>query len=340
MKFIDKVNILVQAGHGGNGYIKRFNKKYNTYHHIQMNSNGGDGGDVYLLADKNTNTLNNFLLKKIFLGNHGQNGKSRGRTGKRGADTIIKVPIGTIVYNVNTKQKIGNLLYHKQHLMIAKGGRHGIGNNYFCKPYVNYDMQKYKKNGKEGEKIEIQLELILITDIGILGLPNTGKSTFLNKISTAKTQVAEYPFTTLIPQIGKIKNNNYEHNYSIIEIPGLIQGSYNGSGLGIKFLKHLIPCKILLHFIELKPLNTLNIIKNINIINNELKYYNNELTNKTCWLIFNKIDLMPINEAIKQTKQILSILKWKNKHHLISGIKNYGIKELCIKIKSYLKKHK
>ncbi|QOI10765.1 Obg family GTPase CgtA [Blochmannia endosymbiont of Colobopsis nipponica] len=340
MKYNDEVNITVQAGDSGKSYTNFFNKKQKNKDYKKNNSNGGNGGNIYLLADKRIDTLKKFFKKKIFNGNRGEDGKTRGCTGKKGKDTIIQVPIGTIVSDLDTKKIIGKLLYHKQSLIIAKGGIHDSKNNYSkLRKDFYVSTIKNKKNKKEGEKRKIKLELTLKADIGIVGLPNTGKSTFLDKISTTRPKIAYYPFTTLTPNIGfvHINNDSNNDNFSVIEIPALIKGSHKGAGLGIHFLKHLEPCKIILYFIDIKSLSNSNPIENIQIIHNELKYYNTKLIKKPSWLIFNKTDLISNNETIKKITHNISKLKPETKCYLISTMKNYGIKKLCSDIISFLR---
>ncbi|SBT81893.1 GTPase Obg [secondary endosymbiont of Trabutina mannipara] len=328
MKFLDEIRILVSAGNGGNGCISK--KKYISGG--PDGGNGGNGGNVYLLADKNINTFIDYRSKRKFFAENGHNGKRYNCTGKCGKDCIIKVPVGTTVVDIKTNEIISDMIKHNQQLIVAKGGLHGLGNIHFKSSQIS----KEKIEGTKGEIRELQLKLILLADVGIVGLPNVGKSTFLRTISAAKPKIADYPFTTLTPNLGVFLNKN--KNFIIADIPGLIKGASNGKGLGINFLKHLNRCQLLLHFIDLSILDKSNIIKNTNIIITELNNYSKKLASKPNWLVFTKLDLVSKNNIINNIKIILEALNWKDKYYLISAINNSGIKKLCSHIMSFIEK--
>lgn len=334
MKFIDQTIIEVIAGNGGNGCINFRREKYIPKGGPD-GGDGGDGGSIWLEANNNLNTLIDLRFKKKFQAQNGQNGSGKKCSGKKGDDIKINVPVGTKVINYQTREVIADLTEDKQKILIAKGGWHGLGNARF-KSSTNRTPRQ-RTLGTIGEKRDIQLELILIADVGTLGMPNAGKSTFVKTISGAKTKVADYPFTTLNPILGSVNIMN-QKKFIIADIPGIIQGASNGSGLGIQFLKHLERCKILLHIVDLKPQNNSHPIENIQIVLQELKKYSMVLYNKPRWLIFHKIDLLSSDELNEKIQEIHNQLKIKEKYYCISSIKKIGVKKLCYDIFKYLKK--
>ncbi|CAL1329364.1 Obg family GTPase CgtA [Candidatus Providencia siddallii] len=336
MKFIDEAEILVIAGNGGNGCISFRREKY-VPKGGPDGGDGGDGGDVYLQANKDLNTLIDCCFEKIFRADNGQNGHSCKCTGKRGKDITIKIPIGTRVKNIDTNEIICDMTKHNQHHMIAKGGSHGIGNTRF-KTSTNQTPRKCTI-GKKGEKRKILLELILLADVGTLGMPNAGKSTFVSSISSSKPKIADYPFTTLTPSLAVV-SVNHKQSFVIADIPGLIKGAAEGAGIGIRFLKHLERCHLLLHLVDIAPIDNSIPIDNIKTILKELKKYNKKLTTKTQWLIFNKIDLLPKDEYQKQIEKIIKEINWTNKYYMISAINNKGVKKLCVDIMNFIIKSK
>ncbi|WMC19668.1 MAG: Obg family GTPase CgtA [Enterobacteriaceae bacterium PC38] len=335
MKFIDEVDILIIAGKGGNGCISFRREKYIPYGGPD-GGNGGNGGDIYICADKNVNTLMHLNFKKVFKAEDGKNGKSNLCTGKNGKELNIYVPIGTIIKNKINNKILGKIFVHNKKILLAKGGARGLGNNHF-KSSINRTPYK-QTNGKLGEKKKINLELLLLADVGLIGLPNSGKSTFLNIVSSAKPKINSYPFTTIKPYLGTVYIK--KKKIIIADIPGLIKNASKGKGLGYKFLKHIKHCKLLLLFLDIKPYNKLDIILNIKIIINELKKYDIKLLKKPFWLIFNKIDLIINNKINKIIINIIKNIQWKNNYFAISCIKNKGIKNLCYKISNFFKKKK
>ncbi|QCI25022.1 Obg family GTPase CgtA [Buchnera aphidicola (Rhopalosiphum padi)] len=333
MKFIDHTIIQVIAGNGGNGCVNFRREKYIPKGGPD-GGDGGDGGNIWLESNNNLNTLIDLRFKKIFQAPHGENGSGRNCSGKKGDDIKIYVPIGTKIINYQTREIIGDLIKHKQKMLIAKGGWHGLGNTRF-KSSINRTPRQ-RTLGTIGEKRDIQLELILIADVGTLGMPNAGKSTLVKNISGAKTKIANYPFTTLNPVLGSVSIQ--DKKFIIADIPGIIKDASQGSGLGIHFLKHLERCKILLHIVDLCPTDYSSPIENIKIVLNELKKYNTSLYKKPRWLVLNKIDLIKSSEIEKIISQIKNFLRIKEKFYLISSIKKTGIKKLCSDIVLYLKK--
>ncbi len=332
MKFIDEAKILIIAGNGGNGCVSFRREKY-IPNGGPNGGDGGDGGDVYLLADKNLNTLIDYQFKTIFRAGSGQNGQSYDCKGRRGLDNTIKVPVGTRIRDFSTREIVADMTRHGQLIMAAKGGFHGLGNTRF-KSSAN--RSPYQRTiGTKGETRELLFELMLLADVGMLGLPNAGKSTFIRSVSLATPKVANYPFTTLVPNLGVVRMDNGER-FVIADIPGLIKGAAEGAGLGIRFLKHLERCTILLHLIDIFPIDGSNPSDSIKIINSELKKYSEELSKKPQWLVFNKVDLLTPKDAHYRVKSIIEELGWKYKYYQISSINHIGVKLLCWDIMKFM----
>lgn len=332
MKFVDEATILVVAGDGGNGCVSFRREKYIPKGGPD-GGDGGDGGDVYLLADENLNTLIDYRFEKAFRAERGQNGQSRDCTGKRGKDVTIKVPVGTRIIDQGTGETLGDMTRHEQKLMVAKGGWHGLGNTRF-KSSVNRTPRQ-KTMWTPGEKRDLQLELMLLADVGMLGLPNAGKSTFIRAVSAAKPKVADYPFTTLVPSLGVVRMDS-EKSFVVADIPGLIEGAAEGAGLGIRFLKHLERCRVLLHLIDIAPIDETDPVENARIILGELEKYSEKLYQKPRWLVFNKTDLLSQEEAESRAKAIAEALGWDDKYYLISAASRTGVNELCWDVMSFI----
>lgn len=333
VRFIDEAVILVTAGNGGDGCVSFRREKY-IPRGGPDGGDGGNGGNVYLLADNNLNTLINYHFKRHFCAKDGQHGHGRNCTGQSGNDIFIKVPVGTRVLDQDTNELIGDMVYNEQSLMVAKGGFHGLGNNRF-KSSINRTPRK-KTNGTKGEIRKLKLELILLADVGMLGLPNAGKSTFVRAISAATPKVANYPFTTLVPSLGVVRIDN-EQSFIIADIPGLIKGAADGAGLGVGFLKHLDRCRILLHLIDLTSVDKYNPAEHAHIIINELERYSKKLMVKPRWLVFNKLDLMHLDTAKTQAKTIANSLGWTRDYYLISATNRDSMKALCFEIMKFIK---
>ncbi|GAA0470194.1 MULTISPECIES: Obg family GTPase CgtA [Tatumella] len=332
MKFVDEATILVVAGDGGNGCVSFRREKY-IPRGGPDGGDGGDGGDVWLLADENLNTLIDYRFEKAFRAERGQNGQSRDCTGKRGKDVIVKVPVGTRIIDQDTGETMGDMTRHEQRLMVAKGGWHGLGNTRF-KSSVNRTPRQ-KTMGTEGEKRDLLLELMLLADVGMLGLPNAGKSTFIRAVSAAKPKVADYPFTTLVPSLGVVRMD-HEQSFVVADIPGLIEGAADGAGLGIRFLKHLERCRVLLHLIDLAPIDESDPVENARIILAELEKYSDKLYQKPRWLVFNKTDLLDKQEAESRAKAVAEALGWDDKYYLISAASRDGVNALCWDVMSFI----
>ncbi|AAO27071.1 GTP-binding protein [Buchnera aphidicola str. Bp (Baizongia pistaciae)] len=333
MKFLDKAIIHVIAGNGGHGRTSFRREKYIPKGGPD-GGDGGNGGNVWLQTVTNLNTLIDFKFTKIFKAQDGQQGFNKKKTGKKGSDIVIQIPIGTKIIDHNTNEIIEDMIQDKQLVLVAKGGWHGLGNTRF-KSSTNRIPIKHTK-GTQGEFRILRLELILIAHVGTLGLPNSGKSTLVRNISNAKTKIANYPFTTLKPVLGTVKINHKEF-FVIADIPGLIQGASHGIGLGYQFLKHLERCHLLLHIIDISQINFKNTITNIHVILDELKTYNKILHNKPIWFVFNKIDLIDDIDINTKLKSILEKLGSIQQYFLISAIKKTGLKKIVKKIYDFLK---
>jgi GTP-binding protein len=332
MKFVDESVIKVEAGDGGNGVVSFWREKFITKGGPD-GGDGGDGGDVYLEADENLNTLIDYRFQRFYAAERGKNGGGGNCTGKRGKDITLRVPVGTRAVDIHTNEIVGEVAVHGKKVMVAKGGWHGLGNARF-KSSVNR-APRQKTMGTKGEVRELRLELLLLADVGMLGLPNAGKSTFIRAVSAAKPKVADYPFTTLIPSLGVVSVVP-EKSFVVADIPGLIQGAADGAGLGIRFLKHLERCRILLHVIDIMPVDQSDPARNALTIFDELEQYSAKLTNKPCWLVFNKTDLMPEEEADDIIDHVLEALAWDDRYFKVSAINKQGTAELCRELADFM----
>lgn len=332
MKFIDEALIRVEAGDGGNGCVSFRREKYIPKGGPD-GGDGGDGGDVYLVADENLNTLIDYRFEKRFAAERGQNGRSANCTGHRGNDITLRVPVGTRAIDNDTKEVLGDLTKHGAKMLVAKGGYHGLGNTRF-KSSVNR-APRQKTNGTPGEKRDLQLELMLLADVGMLGLPNAGKSTFIRAVSAAKPKVADYPFTTLVPSLGVARVDN-NRSFVVADIPGLIEHASEGAGLGIRFLKHLERCRVLIHLVDIAPIDESDPAHNIAIIENELTQYSEKLAEKPRWLVFNKIDTMSDEEAQERAQDIAERLGLEEDYYLISAVTGKNVQPLTRDIMDFI----
>ncbi|MCG7498687.1 Obg family GTPase CgtA [Vibrio sp. Of7-15] len=332
MKFVDEAVIKIEAGDGGSGVVSFWREKF-VAKGGPDGGDGGDGGDVYLLADENLNTLVDYRFERFHRAERGENGRGGNCTGKRGKDKIIKVPVGTRAVDIDTGEVIGELTEAGKKLMVGKGGWHGLGNARF-KSSVNR-APRQKTLGTPGEMREVRLELLLLADVGMLGLPNAGKSTFIRAVSAAKPKVADYPFTTLIPSLGVVRVGS-GNSFVVADIPGLIEGAADGAGLGIRFLKHLERCRVLLHMVDIMPIDGSDPVQNALTIIDELEQYSEKVAEKPRWLIFNKADLMPEEEANEKINEILEALAWEGEHFKISAVNKQGTQELCNKLSEFM----
>ena len=332
MKFVDEATIKVVAGNGGNGCLSFRREKFIPKGGPD-GGDGGDGGSVFLQAKLELNTLIDFRYTRLFKAENGQAGAGSDCTGKKGEDLIIPVPLGTIVSLSETGELIGDLNKPDQKLLIAKGGFHGLGNTRFKSSKNRTPRQTTP--GKEGESREIKLELSLLADVGLLGLPNAGKSTLVNKVSAAKPKIADYPFTTMIPSLGVVNVGN-DRAFVIADIPGVIKGASEGAGLGIRFLKHLTRTKLVLHIVDVSPMDKTPPKEAFREIELELEKFSPTLARQSRWLILNKADLFDVNEHKNLLKHFVKDVGWTGPSFLISAATGQGVDLLCNSVGDYL----
>jgi GTP-binding protein len=322
MKFIDEASIEVRAGDGGNGCVSFRREKY-IPRGGPDGGDGGDGGSVILEADSSMNTLVDFRHNRKFIAARGENGSGRNCTGKSGDDLIIRVPVGTVVHEADTGELIGDLVYEGQRLLVARGGFHGLGNVRF-KSSTNRTPRQ-SKPGTPGEVRHLLLELKLLADVGLLGQPNAGKSTLIRAVSAARPKVADYPFTTLYPNLGVVKVAAHR-SFVMADIPGLIEGAAEGAGLGVQFLKHLSRTRLLLHVVDVGPMG--NPVADFNAIVAELERFSPELAARERWLVLNKIDLLPQAERDQRCREVVTALQWTGPVFEISALAAEGTDRL------------
>ena len=332
MKFVDEASIYVEAGKGGDGCVSFLREKYRA----KGGPNGGDGGDggsVYVEADENVNTLIDYRYQRKYRAENGANGQGRDMTGRKGEDITLIVPVGTSVIDEDHDEILCDLVAHGDRVKIAQGGFHGLGNTRF-KSSVNRAPRQFTK-GSAGESRNLKLEMKVLADVGLLGLPNAGKSTFIRAVSAAKPKVAGYPFTTLVPNLGVVR---VEHSRSFVvaDIPGLIEGASDGAGLGIRFLKHLVRTRILLHIVDMAPYDETDPADNAQAIIRELEKFSPELAKRERWLILNKLDLIPEDERQARCQDVLDKLNWQGPVFNISAISKEGTWPVCLGIMEFL----
>ena len=337
MKFVDEANIRVEAGDGGNGAISFLREK-----HIPLGGpdggDGGDGGSVYLIATHNLNTLVDFRHLTRHKGGRGENGMSRNCTGKKGEDCKVKVPVGTLVTDAETGELMGDLTQAGDELLVAQAGYHGLGNARF-KSSTNRSPRK-ATHGTPGEQRLLQLELKLIADVGLLGLPNAGKSSLIRRISSARPKVADYPFTTLQPNLGVVRVDELR-SFVVADVPGVIEGAAQGAGLGIQFLKHLSRTGLLLHLVDVQPYENMETpVTSAKAIISELHDWGQDLADKPRWLVLNKIDRLADTEIETHCNDIIAELDWDQPVFKISALKGEGVRELTFAIMNFLEAEK
>ncbi|MCI0654792.1 MAG: Obg family GTPase CgtA [Methylococcaceae bacterium] len=337
MKFVDEVEITVEGGDGGNGCVGFRREKY-----IPLGGpdggDGGDGGSVYLMAAENMNTLVDFRFHAIHRAGRGQNGTGGNCTGKSGEDLLVRVPGGTRVSDLDTGEQLGDLLVEGDRLLVARGGFHGLGNTRF-KSSTNRAPRQATK-GKPGEKRRLGLELKLIADVGLLGMPNAGKSSLIRQVSAARPKVANYPFTTVHPNLGVVRVDDLR-SFVMADIPGVIEGASRGLGLGLKFLRHLSRTRLLLHLIDVLPADeSLEPVNAVRMIIAELETWNPELANKPRWLVLNKVDLVSGDELQRVEHSLTEEFGWEWPVFRISALRGDGLRDLVFAIMEYLEPQK
>ncbi len=332
MRFVDEATISVIAGDGGTGAVSFRREKY-----IQFGGpdggDGGDGGSVYLVGDHDNNTLADFRHVRTYTADAGIRGGGAQMTGRGGDDLYVPVPIGTLIYDDDIDELIGDITKHNQKIKVAQGGFHGLGNLRY-KSSVNQAPRKCTP-GTPGERRSLRLELKVLADIGLLGMPNAGKSTFIRSVSAARPKVANYPFTTLFPNLGVVRVG-MNQSFVIADIPGIIEGASEGAGLGIQFLKHLSRTKMLLHIIDIQPYDGSDPVDEANTIVKELGNFSPELAEKPRWLVLNKSDLLDDEELKIKRDEIVQRLNWKGPVYTISAISKKGTEKLAFDIMQQL----
>ena len=336
MKLVDEAEITVTAGNGGNGCVGFRREKF-----IPMGGpdggDGGNGGDVWLQADENLNTLVDFRHQRQFRAQRGENGMGSQMYGKGGSDLVVTVPVGTVVTNVDTDEVIGDLTRNGERLLVARGGKGGLGNMHF-KSSTNRSPRQ-STAGEEGEQRTLKLELKLLADVGLLGFPNAGKSTFIRAVSAATPKVADYPFTTLYPNLGVVSTEPHR-SFVIADIPGLIEGAADGAGLGAQFLRHLQRTRLLLHMVDISPMEGgvegVSPVEQVRAIEHELGKHDPALLEKPRWLVLNKADLMFEDEAREAAQSIVDTLGWTGPWYLTSAIAREGTWPAMLDVQRFL----
>lgn len=332
MKFVDEAKIYVEAGKGGNGACSFLRLKYMPFGGPD-GGDGGDGGSIYMQADESINTLVDYQYIRSHKAEDGKKGGGQNCTGKSGQDLTLRVPVGTMVYDNDTDEMIADLAASGQTACIAQGGRHGVGNARF-KSSVNRSPRRTIP-GQEGEKRNLRLELKVLADVGLVGMPNAGKSTLITAMSAARPRIADYPFTTLYPCLGVVSVSRFR-SFVIADLPGLIEGAAEGAGLGIRFLKHVARTRLLFHVADVSPIDGSDPVKNIQAISQELAKFSEDLIYKERWLVLNKTDLLPPDNIEQHCQDIIKSVNWPGRVFIVSGLAKQGLDELASQAMQYL----
>lgn len=332
MKFVDEVVIKVQAGNGGNGCMS-FRRERAVPFGGPDGGDGGDGGSVFLEASQGVNTMVDYRYIRSYQAKSGLAGRGANCTGAGGEDMVLQVPIGTTVIDEDTGEILGDLAKDGQRLRVAQGGWHGLGNARY-KSSTNRAPRQTSK-GSDGEMRNLRLEMKVLADIGLLGLPNAGKSTLIRAVSSAKPKVADYPFTTLVPNLGVVRVQAHR-SFVMADIPGLIRGASEGAGLGVRFLKHLTRTRLLLHLVDVMPPDESDPVAAVQDIATELEHFSHTLATRVRWLVLNKVDLLPEEERDARCRDIVERLQWTGPVYRVAAISAEGTKELCGDIMTHL----
>src|SRR5882672_5648304 len=329
MKFIDEAHIEVHAGKGGDGAVSFRREKY-VPRGGPDGGDGGRGGSVLAVADRNINTLVEYRFARIHRARDGERGGGRQCSGKGAEDVVLRMPAGTVIIDARTGETLVDLAEHEQTAVLAQGGKGGLGNVNF-KSSTNR-APRQSTPGETGEQRSLKLELKVLADVGLLGLPNAGKSTLIRAVSAARPKVADYPFTTLHPHLGVVSVGE-QRSFVMADIPGLIEGAAEGAGLGIRFLKHLQRTRVLLHLVDIAPLDPeADPVKDVRAIAGELKKFSADLASKQRWLVINKVDLLEEAEAKRRAAEIVRRLRWKGPVFEVSAATGRGTRELCARV--------
>ena len=336
MKFVDEASITVEAGKGGNGCMSFRREKFIPKGGPD-GGDGGDGGSIFVEADESLNTLIDYRYTRRYKAENGQPGQGRQMTGSKGEDLFLKVPVGTTVVDIDTDEVLADLTQIGQVEKIAQGGWHGLGNTRF-KSSVNRAPRQTTK-GSEGEVRNLRLELRVLADVGLLGLPNAGKSTLIRSISAAKPKVADYPFTTLVPNLGVVRTEAHR-SFVVADIPGIIEGAAQGAGLGIRFLKHLARNRVLLHLVDMAPWDETTPDQAAVTAVKELYKFSETLGDQPRWLLLNKLDMVPEEEVEERCQKVLGALEWDGPVYRISALNKQGLSQLVHDLQEYLDERK
>jgi GTP-binding protein len=336
MKFFDEATIEVIAGDGGNG-IASFRREKYVPRGGPDGGDGGRGGSIYAVADRNINTLIDYRYARIHRAKRGENGRGADKYGRGAEDIVLRMPVGTVIRDADTGELIADLAQDGARALVAAGGKGGLGNLHF-KSSTNRAPRQFTR-GEEGEHRRLSLELKVLADVGLLGMPNAGKSTFIRAISAARPKVADYPFTTLAPNLGVVRTSE-SRSFVVADIPGLIEGAADGAGLGHRFLRHLARTRLLLHIVDVAPLDeSVDPVHDARAIVKELSRYDEALYEKPRWLVLNKVDLLPDDEREKRVKAFVRSYRWKGPVFAISAVNGEGCRELTFAIQDWLDAH-
>jgi len=333
MKFIDEARIEVHAGNGGNG-VAHFRREKFVPRGGPDGGDGGHGGSIYAVANRNINTLIDYRYARIHRARSGENGRGADQYGKGAEDIVLRVPVGTVITDAASGELIADLTVHEQKALIARGGKGGLGNLHF-KTSTNRAPRQCTL-GEPGESRELRLELKLLADVGLLGMPNAGKSTFIRAVSAARPKVADYPFTTLNPSLGVVRVAT-DKSFVVADIPGLIEGAAEGAGLGHQFLRHLARTRLLLHLVDIAPVDEdADPVKDARAVVNELMKYDQALYDKPRWLVLNKTDMLQDSARSDAVQRFLKDFRWNGRWFAISALTGEGCRELTFAIMDHL----
>jgi GTP-binding protein len=333
MKYIDEAVIQVIAGKGGDGAASFRREKF-IPKGGPSGGDGGHGGSIYAIADRNINTLVDYRFARMHRAKKGENGRGSDCYGKGAEDIVLRMPVGTVISNAATGEVITDLKHHEQKVLLAKGGSGGLGNLHF-KSSTNRAPRQFTF-GEPGQEFDLKLELKVLADVGLLGMPNAGKSTLIRAVSAARPKVADYPFTTMHPNLGMVRVDQ-NRSFVMADVPGLIEGAAEGAGLGHRFLKHLTRTRLLLHLVDIAPLDeSIDPVREANAIVKELMKYDESLYEKPRWLVLNKADLLPENEREQICKKFIRSLGWKGKSFIVSALSGEGCKALTYAIMEHV----
>ena len=333
MRFVDEATIEVIAGDGGNGSASFRREKF-VPRGGPDGGDGGHGGSIYAIADRNINTLIDYRYARIHRAGRGENGRGADQYGKGAEDIVLRMPVGTVIADADSGERIADLAVDGQRALVARGGKGGLGNLHF-KSSTNR-APRQTTPGEKGEHRRLLLELKVLADVGLLGMPNAGKSTLIRAISAARPKVADYPFTTLAPSLGVVRTDE-NRSFVVADIPGLIEGAAEGAGLGHRFLRHLQRTRLLLHIVDIAPFDpATDPVRDARAIVGELERYDKALYEKPRWLVLNKLDLVPESERAARTKAFLKALRWKGPAFAIAAVNGQGCRELVFRIQDWL----